>query len=71
MIWSRLKNYKCPKDNGYMNESPLQRQHKCLKCGYKISYEKFNEIVSDRYKNKTKTARFVSEEENMGELNNL
>lgn len=50
MIWSRLKNMKCPKCNTDMQKLPSPMyQCKNQKCGMTIGEEKFNKIVTDLY----------------------
>lgn len=67
MIWSRLKNIKCPKCN-----TELQTHHdyfSCLnqKCTFKIQKNRFNAIVESLYQGKTPSV----EEDNFHKLQNL
>lgn len=49
MIWSRLKNIKCPKCNGDLTDHG--HYYKCKKktCDFHISTEKFNGVVKKLY----------------------
>lgn len=68
MKWDRLKNYRCAKCGGFLIEHNAKRTYNCLKkCGFSISYEKFNKIVNDEYKPK----KYKTFDDNLSDLNNL
>ncbi|HCC05013.1 TPA: hypothetical protein DEP58_01745 [Patescibacteria group bacterium] len=48
MIWSRLKNYKCPKCNALLQDSG--QLHTCTKCTFSINKQKFEEIITGKNK---------------------
>ncbi len=64
MNWNNLKKYKCPKDGELLRGNA--RYHKCDKCDFIISIQKFNSIVNKQYKPK----QFKTEEDNLSALNN-
>jgi len=71
MIWSRLKNLKCPECNSDLIKSHngVQEGYACSKGKYThffIGIEKFNRVVSDLYNPKIEVVR-----DNQAELNNL
>ena len=66
MIWSRLKNLKCPECNAPLLQTAIG--FNCCACSFKIRTQKFNEIVSDLYKPKNMRE---DPERNLAELNNL
>lgn len=67
MNWNALKSYKCPKDNSPLKD--IGEYHACSKssCIFSIKKQKFDSIVADKYAPK----KFQSEDERLGELNNL
>lgn len=76
--WDNLKNMACPKCMGKLTEAGMG--YKCshdigyIPCTFRISYERFNQIVKDLYQptaRQVRNARFVHEEENRERLNNL
>lgn len=74
MIWSRLKDNRCPKDDcaaKLVTEGLLDMQYVCeAKCGFLISEPRFNEIVKDKYKPYVPKKK-PDEEDRLSELNNL
>lgn len=50
MIWKRLKDYECPRCKMQLYDNTFTEEHICKKCGFRISYERFNDIVNDIYK---------------------
>lgn len=50
MIWSRLKNFECPKDKNVLQDNTFSDEYVCRKCGFHISKDRFNDIVNDIYK---------------------
>lgn len=66
MIWSRLKNFKCPKCNGQLS-ALLSCQNK--KCDFTITKDRFDRLVADLYR--PKGQRCATFEINQFELNNM
>lgn len=51
MKWNNLKNLKCPKCSAFLTRAPFSNSASAYcSCGFKISGEKFNEIVGKLYK---------------------
>ena len=72
MIWSRLKNNRCPKDNELLQaKGILDTLYECSKasCDFSITADRFDEIVKDMYR--PKRYQVPTEYENMAALNNL
>lgn len=70
MIWSRLKNYACPKCNSKPLK-PVSQFYQCpnfrKKCDFVISDTKFDMVVTGLHRKKTA----VAEDDQLSELNNL
>lgn len=77
MIWSRLKDNRCPKDDccgKLITEGLLDLHFVCEeKCGFKISEAVYSNITKDRFKPKQPKPTYVQtvEEKNLEELNKL
>jgi hypothetical protein len=77
MIWSRLKDNRCPKDDccGKLKTEGLLDLHFICEenCGFKIGEAVYLNITKDRFKPKQPRLRQVRtpEERNLEELNNL
>jgi len=71
MDWNKLKDNRCPKCWAPLRDDRLSFMHECGRdgCDFKISNEKFDKIVSDLYKPKTK--RCGTFDQNLSDLNNL
>lgn len=77
--WKNLKIMACPICTGKLVEAPMG--YKCshdvgyIPCMFRISYERFNQIVKDLYQPTPRMiatrSRLVPEEENREHLNNL
>lgn len=50
MIWSRLKSYECPRCKNQLGRNEFTEEHICAKCHFRISFERFDDIVNDIYK---------------------
>jgi len=74
MIWARLKDGRCPKDDcaaKLITEGLLDMQYVCEdKCGFRIGEARFDEITKDKYKPYKPKPR-PTDEERLNELNNL
>ncbi len=51
MIWSRLKNYKCPVCNGYLTSIDMKKIL-CLKGHFSAKYPKFEGMVEHLYRSR-------------------
>lgn len=69
MMWSRLKNMRCPNCNGYIAENNITIGFECGKCSMFISKEKFNNLLDSLYKGKV--VDDYKPDSNMEALNNL
>lgn len=73
MNWEKLKEQRCPR-SGHKLESgtPFIDEFKCSDphCMFKISEERFGEIVSSLYKKEDKKYVYNAEQ-NLEDLNNL
>lgn len=69
MIWSRLKSMKCPECNSLLKGKVLEKMYGCTneKCTFKISEERFNELVKDLYK----PSKWKSDMDRASEWNNM
>lgn len=65
MIWSRLKNNKCPDCNEELTERD-RNVIKCSVCDFRIGMEKYEKLIADLYRKKIYTVR-----DNLSDLNNL
>lgn len=69
LIWSRLKDMKCPNCGNYIN--PTETGYECGTdgavghCDFKIGKERFDEVVTNLYKPRAKRI------DNLSALNNL
>lgn len=72
LIWSHLKNNKCPKCNSLLKRNLLEETFSCInpRCTFRMSSDTFNSIVNDLYKPKRKR-KIIEYDENASELNNL
>lgn len=73
MIWSRLKNFKCPKCNKDLKERLGGRAVSCSnypECDLMIGKERFDELVLEQYKSKRQRIKDDTESR-QEELNNL
>jgi len=70
MNWNRLKRFKCPKCNNYIedNKSSNTFVYRCVKCDFRIAKGRFNEIVNDMYIPKS---RNFEENKTQEYLNNM
>ena len=69
MIWSRLKNMKCPNCNGAMAENTITHGIECKKCSMFIRKDKFEQIINSLYTGKPLPESNIMK--NLSELNNL
>lgn len=78
LIWSRLKNNKCPKCSGMIEKArPKANAHfvyvceysKTGDCDFSITQERFDSLLKDLYKPRSYPNR--SPEDNLSALNNL
>lgn len=65
--WKKLKDFKCPKCSNELNNSLISLGYFCGGCGFKITRQKFDEVIKDMYKPRV---RIISDD-NLGLLNNL
>jgi hypothetical protein len=70
MNWKALKDSKCPQCGKLMVDAFIKTNPYYCECGFKISQEKFEKIVGDMYKPKTKSTEYQSEDDRLSELNN-
>lgn len=70
MNWLNLKIAECPKCNSKLSHGMLDDQYECSNslCDFSISDIRFNEIVKDMMRPRSKRHK---EETNFAELNNL
>ena len=71
LLWARLKNMRCPKDNGALTRNEETGEFYCLqaKCDFKMSSQRFDEVVKSLY---SKGMQVNSHrEDNLTALNNL
>ena len=67
MLWSRLKSMRCPKCNAHLLNMDNKIIHEALPlCDFRISKEKFDEIIGKLYSSKKHDYR-----DNLSDLNNL
>lgn len=66
MNWTKLKHYKCPDCSATLSKDPYDMTHACTRCDFKVSVEKFDQIVGDMLKPK----RF-QDKDNLSDLNNF
>lgn len=54
--WKKLQDNECPKVgcNNLLTENPSSLGRDCADCGFKISDERFTEIINDLYHPKKK-----------------
>jgi hypothetical protein len=74
MIWSRLKNLKCPNCNKSLEKiSGLLGGYSCSsqKCSFTISDIRFDEVVNNLYKRPPTRVHIPTDLENSEDLNNL
>lgn len=75
MIWSRLNDCRCPKDDcaaKLVTEGLLDMQYVCEdKCGFRIGEARFKEITESKFKPYKPRKQITEEEERLSELNNL
>lgn len=75
MKWSNLKNGKCPKCNNFLAKNEFL--FICSKlCNFKISENKYEEIIENLLDKKLRAQRFMNfkkneEEDNLLKLNNF
>ena len=74
MIWSRLKNMKCPECNNPLEKNTkgkvlISMDYRCVKCPFYISSERFDEMIESLYR--PSRNRVPGTEENLSALNNL
>lgn len=71
LLWSRLKNMRCPKCNGGLMQDRDTGMFNCLqaKCDFKMSPAKFNEVVKSLYSKGMQVD--ANREDNLTALNNL
>jgi len=68
LIWSRLKNLKCPKCNtDILREDDGSFVCTKKRCSFKIELHTFDKVVSSTYKSK----RYNYQQDNQEALNNL
>ncbi len=72
MNWHKLKNKQCPscRTPETLTQSLVVDKYECPRCGFHISLERFDSLVSSFYK---KTAKFnrADEEQNLRGLSDL
>lgn len=75
MEWDNLKNNRCPKDDHLLRSDEYQKMRFCSyhSCRFKITFKRFDEIVSGMYRSagRFRRANSVEEEDNQAGLNNL
>ena len=49
LVWSRLKDFKCPKCSKVLNSNP-NNSYYCIDCGFVIGKEKFEDIINNKKK---------------------
>ena len=50
LIWSRLKNFKCPKCNSYLKRDQLTNGYNCSNCDFFVGRERFDNLVNSLHK---------------------
>lgn len=71
MNWANLKQNQCPQCNAPIKpDGLLAMQYLCTKCPFKINHEKYDVIMSDRFKPRYIKAKGMKVEDNLLELNN-
>lgn len=77
MDWNKLKEMKCPKCSGNLQDSTMG--YICTKgsCEFRISYDRFRDVANSVYVGKrnkpsrTYVPQYTTEEESLAALNNL
>ncbi len=68
LLWYNLADMKCPSCYGRIQQKILEPTIACMKCPFKISMPRFEEIIKEMRKPRRKV---IDEDENLAELNKL
>lgn len=73
LIWSRLKDMKCPKCASALKKGMLDPDYVCEKatCDFSIGEAKFDQVVTSLYKSRRRIERVPEELDNLSMLNNF
>lgn len=69
MDWTNLNENKCPQCGKALRQKILEMSVECSKCHFRMSAEKFNDIIEKMFGEKKK--RKKDDDDNSSDLNNL